>query len=391
MHIAFLIPSLDRIGGAEQQLTLLAKGLAHRGWRVSIIVLSGSGGRACIELRSDNVVCLSLHMRKGLADPRGWIQLHRWIRCNRPDVVHAHLPHAVLMARWSRFLAPVRALVETIHSPAVGGPIRRFAYRISAEQPDVVTAVSRTAGAPWLIERMVHEGQLAILPNGIDMDHWKRQPEVRRAIRQSLGLGDEFVWLAVGRLHPVKDHTTLLRAFARVPVSTGLLIVGSGPLESELRRLAGNLGIESRVQFLGFQSNVLPWIQAADAFVLTSLWEGLPMAFLESAACELPAIYIDIPAMRELNRDQPNPCAIPVGDSNALGAAMSAMMRRTEQERYALGRHMRQSVADQFNLPSVLDHWEETYRALLALKPCPTRSGSTPVISLWQQPPTPVA
>ncbi len=101
-HAAIAIPGLNRIGGAERQAMLLAKGLRRRGWRVSVIALSGDGGEAAAELRACGVAFTSLEMRKGLADPRGWIRFHRWLRREQPDVLHAHLPHAAWLCRWSR-------------------------------------------------------------------------------------------------------------------------------------------------------------------------------------------------------------------------------------------------------------------------------------------------
>src|SRR6202453_3157581 len=127
-HIALLIPGLDRIGGAERQVMLLAKGLRSRGWRVSVVALSGAGGEAAAELTAADVTFLSLYMRKGLADPRGWMRFNRWLRRERPDVVHAHLPHAAWLARWSRVAAPLRVLVDTLHSSSTGTLGRRVGY-----------------------------------------------------------------------------------------------------------------------------------------------------------------------------------------------------------------------------------------------------------------------
>ena len=125
-HIAFVIPGLDRIGGAEQQLLLLARGLRSRGWRVSIIALSGTGQNLSTALAADSISFFSLAMRKGLADPRGWLLLHRWLRNQQPDVVHSHLPHAAWIARWSRLAAPVRVLVDTLHTSSTGRLGRRL-------------------------------------------------------------------------------------------------------------------------------------------------------------------------------------------------------------------------------------------------------------------------
>ena len=131
-HVALIIPGLDRIGGAERQVILLAKGLRRRGWKVSVVALSGSGGDAAAELTAAGVEFVGLRMRKGLADPRGWFRFHRWIRRYSPDVVHAHLPHAAWFARWSRLAAPVRVVVDTVHSYSTGGIGRKLGYRWSA-------------------------------------------------------------------------------------------------------------------------------------------------------------------------------------------------------------------------------------------------------------------
>jgi glycosyltransferase involved in cell wall biosynthesis len=376
MHIAFLIPTLDRIGGAEHQLLLLAKGLADRGWQVSVIALSGSGADVSKELQTKEITFFSLHMRKGLVDPRGWRQLSRWLRGHQPDVLHAHLPHAVLMARWCRLLSPVRVLIETIHSPATGGSLRGLAYRITTQQPDVVTAVSRTSAETWSNKAMLDQSKLAVIPNGIDLDHWKSDPEIRRTVRRGLRLQDEFVWLAVGRLEPVKDHATLLHAFAKISSNSLLLIAGTGRLDDPLRHLACRLDIQDRVRFLGFERDVLSWMQCVDGFVLSSRSEGLPLAFLEAAACELPVIYTDIAAMRELLFHRFGSSGVPVGDSNALAIAMNGMMGLDPQERSEIGRELRLFVTSRFNLSSVLVEWEKTYSASLTMKPYPTRSGN---------------
>jgi glycosyltransferase involved in cell wall biosynthesis len=177
-HVAFVIPGLDRIGGAERQTTMLAMGLARRGWRVSVIALTGTGGEAAAHLAAAGVDFLSLRMRKGLADPRGWLRFHRWLRRTRPEVVHAHLPHAVWLARWSRLAAPVRVLVDTVHTSATGTLGRRLGYRLSASLPDQVTAVSAAAAEAYQAAHMVDAARLLVLPNGIDPNRWKPAPKV---------------------------------------------------------------------------------------------------------------------------------------------------------------------------------------------------------------------
>ena len=376
-HVAYVIPTLDRIGGAEQQVILLATGLAKRGWRVSVIALSGTGGDRKQQLESVEIAFYSLEMRKGLVDLRGWVRLHLWIKQNRPDIVHAHLPHASLLARWSRLAAPVPILIDTIHSPAAGGVLRKLGYRMSGALPDVVTAVSRTAAGPWLNSGMVTAERLAIIPNGVEIDRWRRDDDVRNAMRSRLRLKNHFLWLSVGRLDPVKDHSTLLRALALLPSDARLVIVGDGQLKDQLRGLAQELELTDRVHLPGFQTDVLPWMCAADGFVLSSRWEGLPIALLEAAACCLPAVVTDIAGAREVLPDLRSDQTAPVGEEKALAAAMQALMCLPKTERHNLGLRNHASVCGRFNMDEVLNQWEDLYDFQLERNPQRSRLGTS--------------
>ena len=376
-HVALVIPGLDRIGGAERQVILLAKGLRQRGWRVSVVALSGTGGDAASELIAAGAAFLSLDMRKGLADPRGWIRFNRWLRRESPDVVHAHLPHAAWLARWSRLAAPVRVVVDTLHSSSTGTLGRRLGYRWSGWLADRVTAVSRAVAEAHRSAAMAGEDKLTVLPNGVDMEAWRPDATVRTAVRRELGLHEEFLWFAAGRLDPVKDYPTLLRAMVEVPESARLVIAGSGPFESELRRLSREFGLERRVRFLGFEPDVRRWMLAADGFVLSSRWEGLPMGLLEAAACALPAVATDVPGTREVIADGQTGWLTPHGNAAALGAAMTRMMRTLSEERKAMGERARQRVIERFSLEAVLDRWEALYAELLQRNPRPVHWART--------------
>ena len=376
-HIAFLIPGLDRIGGAEKQLLLLAKGLADRGWRVSVVALSGTGGSAAAELSAAGAAFVTLEMRKGLADPRGWLRFHRWLKRGAPDVVHAHLPHAAWMARWSRLGTPVRAVVDRLHSSSTGSLGRRLDYRWSNWLADRVTAVSRAVADAHLAAHMVTAEKLVVLPNGVDVEGRRLDAVSRTGLRNELGLDDEFLWFAAGRLEPVKDYPALLRAFAKLPGNARLVIAGCGPLLGELRALATSMGVAERVRFLGFEPDLRGWMQAADGLVLSSLWEGLPTVVLEAAACALPAVATDVPGTREAIVDGQTGLLARAGSIDALAAAMGHLMWLPPSERAAMGERARQRVVEQFSLEAALDRWESLYGEVLRQNPRPRRWGRT--------------
>ncbi len=373
--IAFLIPSLSRHGGAERQTAQLAGGLAKRDWRVSVVTLANSDEEERLKLGAQGVACIDLSMRKGLADPRGWMRLCLWLRANRPDIVHAHLPHAAWMARWSRLFAPARVVIDTIHTAGTGAAGRRLGYRWSNWLTDHVTAVSHGAADAWLMAQMVPADKLTILPNGIDTELWKPDPRMRIEIRKQLGIGDTFLWLAAGRLEPVKDFPTLLRAFAQLPAQAHLVLAGSGSQERELRSLATHLGLADRVRFPGFEPDLRRWMQAADGFALSSLWEGLPMSLLEAGACGLPSVATEVAGANEILAGTHNGFLARVGDPASLAAAMTRLMNLSGQSRQSMGQAARETVIARYSLPDALDQWEHLYASLLAGHPHASRTG----------------
>jgi glycosyltransferase involved in cell wall biosynthesis len=319
-------------------------------------------------LADAGVAFLSLEMRKGLADPRGWLRFHRWLCRNQPDVVHAHLPHAAWLARWSRLAAHVPVVIDTLHSSSIGKLGRRIGYACSRWLPDHVTAVSEAAATSHVAAGMVSPDRLSVLGNGIDINRWQPDAQARLEAQKELEVGSDFLWLAVGRLEAVKDYPTLLRALARAPQPAHLLVLGAGPLEAELNKMAARLGLGQRVRFAGFCPNVARWMQAADGFVLSSRYEGLPMVLLEAGACGLPAVATDVPGTREVIVDGETGWLAPVGDPEQLGAAMNRLMQLPLSERRAIGEGAQRHVAEHFSLEAVLDRWEQLYANLLIRK-----------------------
>ena len=199
-------------------------------------------------------------MRKGLADPRGWIRFNRWLCANNLTYCTrtCHTPHGWLVGRaWQRRF---RWWWTRLHSSSTGAVGRHFGYACSRWLTDHVTAVSEATAASHLAAGMVSESKLSVVWNGIDMHRWQPDTLLRSEAREELGVKDDFLWLAVGRLEAVKDYPSLLRAMTRAPEQARLLILGAGPRERRLTELAAWLGLKQRVHFAGFEPNVARWM-----------------------------------------------------------------------------------------------------------------------------------
>jgi glycosyltransferase involved in cell wall biosynthesis len=357
-RLALLIPTIDQIGGAERQVLLLARELASRGWQVTIVALSGAGRSAAIQLTAAGIAFLSLEMRKAWIDPRGWLRYRAWVRRHRPSIIHAHLPHATWFARWSRLVAAAPVVIDTIHTSHVAGQARRFAYRISNWLANQVTCVSESVAEAALSAGMVGPEKLVVIPNGVPLPAPQSPRQANRTFHP-------FQWLAVGRLASVKDYPTLLRAFAALRGQPRLTIVGIGSEEAHLRALAGHLKIGPRVHFAGFHANVQPLLQTADAFVLSSLWEGLPVSVLEASAAGLPVVATGGAGTIEAMLPGKTGLLVAISDHDALARAMTRIMAISPEERLQMGANGRQFVEEKYSLSKVADQWEQLYTQLL--------------------------
>jgi glycosyltransferase involved in cell wall biosynthesis len=373
MRILLLSTSMG-MGGADKLLLAAAQELRSRGHEVQIVSLTPLGPMG-LEARSLGIPTESLEMRRGFPDPRGLMRLAGLVRAWRPDVLHSHMVHANLMARALRLFVPIPAVVSTIHNVYEGGRLRMAAYRWTNGLVDHMTIVSDAAADRFVTERIVPRELLTVVPNGVDTDLFRNvPPEARESVRRSLGLGGEFVWLAVGRFEVAKDYPNMLQAFAKVRAShpqAVLLLVGRGSLQPETEALARSLGLEGAVRFPGVRADVPEVMSAADGYVMSSAWEGMPMVLLEAGAAGLPIVATRVGGNVEVVLDEESGFHVPPRDSEALGLAMLRLMGLSEAQRRSLGARGREHIRAHYGLSRVAARWEDLYREVLARRQPP--------------------
>jgi glycosyltransferase involved in cell wall biosynthesis len=303
------------------------------------------------------------------------VRLIRLVRAWRPDIVHSHMVHANLMARMLRLVAPVPALVSTIHNIYEGGRLRMAGYRLTNGLVDHMTIISQAAADRFIRDRIIPEKLLSVVPNGVDPDLFRKvPPEKREALRHALGLEKEFVWLAVGRFEIAKDYPNMLRAFAEVRdrhSEAVLLLVGRGSLQDQTEALARELALETSVRFLGVRHDVPDFVSLADGYVMSSAWEGMPMVLLEAAAGGLPIVATRVGGNHEVVLDQESGFLAPPGDHHALALAMLRLMALPESQRRSMGQRGAEHVRTHHGLVRVVERWEDVYRDVLARKGLP--------------------
>jgi glycosyltransferase involved in cell wall biosynthesis len=352
-------------GGAEAQVALLAEALRGRGWDVEVASLvEPSAFRD--ELTGAGIPVHSLGMRPGSGNPGGIGRLAAILRRLRPAVLHSHMFHANVLARLARLVFPIPRIIGTLHSIAESGRGsedvrgRDRVYRVTDRLTDVTVGVSEAVAARHVAGGAVPRERVKVIPNGVDPSRFRPDADARGRVRAALGIGDEFLWLAVGRLIWKKDYPTLLAAMERLPGGV-LHIAGAGPLEDELRAAAERLG--PRARFLGAREDVPALLNAADGLVLSSVVEGMPMVLLEAAASGLPCIATRAGGAEEVVADGETGYLVPCGDAGALAGAMSRLAELPPESRQALGRAARERALARFDIRRIAEQWEALYLA----------------------------
>jgi glycosyltransferase involved in cell wall biosynthesis len=187
---------------------------------------------------------------------------------------------------------------------------------------------------------------------------------LRRATREQWPPKSGFTLVYVGRLEPVKNHSLLLNAFraalSRMP-ELRLWMVGDGSERRMLEELSTELGITAQVSFWGQQLDVAPFFSAADAFVMSSSSEGLPISLLQAFSVGLPAIVTDVGGMAEVVRLAQAGITVPAADPSAMAAAI-LRLAASEADRLRFSTNAIDAFDARFTLPIMADAYMSLYR-----------------------------
>lgn len=321
LKIAHVGDSME-MGGAEKLTATLCRLQRDLGHTPSVHCLYRLGVLG-EQLQSEGFEVILYH-------PRSFLflmsSLYRAFRRSRPDVVHCHNATAAIFAAVPARLAGVKTVVVTRHG-LVKPPYqlrRELKFALASRWCDWIVGVcegTRTnlRAAPFAArDRIIH------IYNGAS------PADIRAVPRPKNG----FTLLYVGRLAPLKDHATLLRAVALTRAhhpDVQLWIVGDGPREISLRKLTDELGLNECVTFFGEQAEVSPFMIAADLFVSTSVTEGLPVSLLEAMSVGLPAVVTDVGGMGEIARLSGAVTLVPAVDPAGMAQALcDAIAQRQE-------------------------------------------------------------
>ena len=352
-------------GGAERAMLDIGRGLAQRGFIVDLVLMQSTGPYLADVPESVRVVALNTD---GLLATLP--ALMNYLRRRRPRVLLSTLPTCNALALLARVQLrrelPVIVRLAAHFSMDFATSHLRGRIALSVERAlwrfaDAVVTNSNAVAddlkhiAPGITPRV------RVIPNPVvwpDLPARAAEPVDHPWFRD----GQAPVVLAAGRLHPNKDHATLIRAFALVSAvrDARLVIIGDGAERDRLFALARSLGITCKVQLPGFQCNPFAWMARAGVLVLSSIVEGAANVLVQAMACGTTVVSTDCPGdSREILGDGAWGTLTPVGDHRALAVAISDAMDHPTAPRELKCR------ASDFLAKSSISAYEDTIAAVL--------------------------
>lgn len=375
-----IVTRLD-VGGVPKHVLTLIEGLCAEGYDVSVVC------REAIEshlkrLSDLGVTVLTVDIKR-LPNPIGDVkaarELYRLMKAGGYDIVHTHMSKTALLGGLVARFAGVPVVVNTAHNFGVlafRNPIIRGLFWIYDKvlfrlAMDAVVTVSERVRDSVVQCRLIPAVKVRVIRNALDPVPLREQVGAPGEIRQALGLeGKDLLVLTVARLVWFKGLNTLLDATRHVLGEISnmrLVVVGGGPLRSDLERQAQDLGIRKSVLFLGERNDVASLLAASDLFVLSSVSEGMPISILEAMALSKPVVATSVGGIPELVVEGKTGLLVPPGDSLRFGEAMIRLLGDSSFRKKA-GQAGRERLESEFDVASMVASTDALYRELISTK-----------------------
>ncbi|MFZ5830720.1 MAG: glycosyltransferase [Planctomycetota bacterium] len=350
--ICQLLHSLN-VGGAEVLAARLARELRSR-FRFTFACLDELGpmGR---ELRDEGFTVEVLERRPGI-DFDCMRRLMKWWQREGVELVHAHQYTPFFYAAAARRFRSGPPILFTEHGrwfPDLPNRKRMIFNRLMLRRSDRVVGVGESVRRALVRNEGLPSRRVGVIYNGVDAAAFARNGHPAALVRAECGVApDDFVVIQVARLDHLKDHVTAIRTIERLSKrcpQARLILVGDGPEQARIEAEIAERRVSANVRLMGLRSDVARLLHAADAFLLTSISEGIPVTVIEAMAAGLPVVSTNVGGVGEIVVDGRTGFLAPSGGDAALATALERLAAdgALRRELGASGRQRAQTVFSQ--------------------------------------------
>lgn len=357
MKLVLLIRSLE-FGGAERQLLTLARRLSEWGHVVHLLTFYPGGAlREDVQMNGVHVSSLDKH---GRWDVAGFLlRLVKLLRQEKPCVVYSFLPMANIAGLLAGRLAGIRQIAWGVRASAIDltqyDRLTRFENWLAGKLARHASMIicNSEAGAAFHKGLGYPADKLAVIPNGIDTEHFRFAGAARDKVRHEWGVAESDLVIGLpARMDPMKGHETALKAFSQLIVAmpnVRLVCVGVGPLFASLRDLSRQLKLEGLVVWAGARKDMPAVYSAFDiSSSSSSFGEGFSNSIAEAMACERVCVVTDVGDSAMIVGD--TGWVVPANSPAALAEAWRCALLMTAAERAGMGSRARQRIVQEFSV-----------------------------------------
>ena len=375
IRLFLLIRSLN-VGGAERQLIELVKGLDKNIFIITVGVFYHEGllMEEINGIHGINVISLNKRGRWDIL--RFVFRFIKLLKTLQPDILCSFLPDANLVGLISGKIARVKQIVWGVRASNMDDShydwLAGISLRLSAflsRFPDAIIANSY-AGKEFHGSIGYNTNRMVVVPNGIDTDYFKPDQLAGLRVRNEWAFNEETITIGlVGRIDPMKDHTTFLRAvkiFDQEEHSVRFLCIGEGkePCKSEIHSLCRVLGLNDSIMWVGERYDMAAVYNAMDIVTSTSSFgEGFPNVIGEAMACGVPCVVTDVGDSAIIVGEVG--IVVPPKDPQALADGWRSMLKRLNDKSNLIKEMARERIVSHYNSEIFIQDTSKKFLGLL--------------------------
>ena len=369
INIAHVVFSFGA-GGIENGIVNLVNNLDPDRYRHTIVCLTNAGEFA-EKIHGGNSNLIELHKKDG----NDWglpFKLRRVFKNNGIDIVHLRGWPTLIEGIIGAKLAGVKKIIygfhgKTIQDISTRNRKRQFAEMIAVRFIDRVVTLSEIMAADYAQYARIPTSKIQVIYNGVDTEKFNNKSNIKK-IRKELAINeDDFVIGSVGRLDPVKDFPTLIKAFSLFCMDIGsskLIIVGEGPERATLEKLAKDVDVEEKTIFTGYRNDINKLMQAMNIYVQTSLYEGFSNTIVEAMAAGLPVVATDVGGNSVLIKSRTDNLLIEPANPTLLSSIL-LKLARNKATMSQIAKENRKTTESEFSITEMVNRYHNSYSNII--------------------------
>ena len=353
----YLITGLHT-GGAEMLVRDISRKIDKEKFEITIVSILSIGDIGK-QIQDSDIRVISLDTGSKY-NPVVLFKLFKILKREKPDILHTHLFHADILGRIAGSIVGVPKIISTIHNVEFGGLFREKLLSWTRSLVDMNIAVSRKVAEKVVEKGVSKKENVYIIYNGINLENFPNKD--KQEMRENLNLEtDKPVFVSVGSLTQQKGYQYLLEAVKDINNDALFIILGEGSERKKLENKIKEYKLGDMVLLRGNVDNVNDYLQAADFFIMPSLWEGFSVALLEAAWAGKVIIATDVGGNAEIIIDNKTGFLLESKDAKKIAEKINHVLTLPPEKKNSISQQVKKRVEDEFSMQKMLDNYQNLY------------------------------